>query len=126
MSAALAPRDDLPKIDKYEIECEIGHGGMATVYRAKDLRLGRDVAIKIIHRHLRDNTEVATRFVAEARAAAKLKHRGIVEVYDVSSEDDRERFLVVELISGKTLREVLVGDREMPPEVSASIVIDLC
>jgi eukaryotic-like serine/threonine-protein kinase len=80
-----AVRDDLPKLEKYELLEEIGHGGMATVFRAKDLRLGREVAVKIIHRHLRENTEVATRFIAEARAAAKLKHKGIVEVYDVSS-----------------------------------------
>ncbi len=121
-----APEDVLPKLDKFEICEEIGHGGMATVYRAKDLRLGRDVAVKIIHRHLRDNPEVATRFVSEARAAAKLKHRGIVEVYDVSAEEDREKFLVVELIRGCTLRKTLVEHRDMPAEVGAAIVAELC
>jgi serine/threonine protein kinase len=50
-----------------------------------DKRLGREVAVKIIHKHLRENSEVATRFVAEARAAAKLRHPNIVEVYDVSA-----------------------------------------
>lgn len=123
---AAARNDDLPKIDKYDISCEIGHGGMATVYRAMDVRLGREVAVKIIHRHLRDNVEVAARFLAEARAAAKLKHRGIVEVYDVSSDEDRERYLVVELINGKTLRQTLLDDREMPPEVGAALVLELC
>jgi eukaryotic-like serine/threonine-protein kinase len=99
---------------------------MATVYRARDLRLGREVAVKIIHRHLRDNPEVASRFVAEARAAASLKHRGIVEVYDVSDEGDRERYLVVELVRGQTLRQLLVERRDMPAEVGASIVLELC
>ncbi len=121
-----ALRDDLPKLEKYELCEEIGHGGMATVYRAKDLRLGREVAVKIIHRHLRENSEVATRFIAEARAAAKLKHRGIVEVYDVSGEEDRERFLVVELVKGVTLRKILQDRRDMPAEVGAAIVIELC
>lgn len=121
-----ALRDDLPKLEKYQLFEEIGHGGMATVYRAKDLRLGREVAVKIIHRHLRDNREVATRFIAEARAAAKLKHKGIVEVYDVSGEEDRERFLVVELVKGATLRKVLQEDRDMPAEIGAAIVIELC
>ncbi len=121
-----ALRDDLPKLEKYELFEEIGHGGMATVYRGKDLRLGREVAVKIIHRHLRENREVATRFIAEARAAAKLKHRGIVEVYDVSGEDDRERFLIVELVKGVTLRKVLVDHRDMPAEIGAAIVIELC
>jgi serine/threonine-protein kinase len=125
MSAA-AKADDFPKLEKYELCEEIGHGGMATVYRAMDLRLGREVAVKIIHRHLRDNAEVATRFVAEARAAAKLKHRGIVEVYDVSDEGDREKYLVVELVRGPTLRKLLVDHREMPAEVAAAIVCELC
>jgi serine/threonine-protein kinase len=115
-----------PELAKYELLEEIGHGGMATVYRARDLRLGREVAIKIIHKHLRENAEVGTRFIAEARAAAKLHHPGIVEVFDVSSEDDAERYLVVELLRGATLRKVLVDHREMPAEVGAAIVLELC
>ncbi|MEO5730446.1 MAG: serine/threonine-protein kinase, partial [Byssovorax sp.] len=115
-----------PKLAKYELLEEIGHGGMATVYRALDLRLGREVAVKIIHKHLRENAEVGTRFIAEARAAAKLHHPGIVEVFDVSSEDDAERYLVVELLRGATLRKVLVDHRDMPAEVGAAIVIELC
>ena len=121
-----AVSDDFPKLEKYELLEEIGHGGMATVYRARDVRLGREVAVKIIHRHLRDNREVGTRFIAEGRAAAKLKHKGIVEVYDVSSEDDRERYLVAELVRGATLRKVLVDHREMPAEIGAAIVAELC
>ena len=115
-----------PELTKYELLEEIGHGGMATVYRARDLRLGREVAIKIIHKHLRENAEVGTRFIAEARAAAKLHHPGIVEVFDVSSEDDAERYLVVELLRGATLRKVLVDHRDLPAEVGAAIVLELC
>ncbi|MDI1483146.1 serine/threonine-protein kinase [Polyangium sp. y55x31] len=116
----------LPRLAKYELIEEIGHGGMATVYRARDVRLGREVAIKLIHKHLRENTEVAARFVAEARAAAKLRHPGIVEVYDVSSEEDAERYLVVELCRGTTLRKILQRHRDMPAEIGASIVFVLC
>ena len=119
-------RAGLPQLAKYELLEEIGHGGMATVYRARDVRLGREVAIKIIHKHLRENAEVGTRFIAEARAAAKLHHPGIVEVFDVSSEDDSERYLVVELLRGATLRKVLVDHRDMPAEVGAAIVLELC
>src|SRR5260221_3667189 len=100
-----APSSGFPRLEKYELLEEIGHGGMATVYRARDPRLNRDVAVKVIHKHLRENGEVATRFVAEARAAAKLRHKGIVEVFDVSNEDDAERYLVVELLRGATLRK---------------------
>jgi len=116
----------MPVLEKYELLEEIGHGGMATVYRAKDKRLGREVAVKIIHKHLRESSEVATRFTAEARAAAKLRHPNIVEVYDVSADEDRYRFLVVELIRGTTLRKVLQEHREMPAEIGAAIVLELC
>jgi serine/threonine-protein kinase len=115
-----------PRLEKYELLEEIGHGGMATVYRALDPRLGREVAVKVIHKHLRENSEVARRFVAEARAAAKLRHPGIVEVYDVSSDEDGERFLVVELLRGTTLRKILQNHRDMPAEVGASIALELC
>lgn len=116
----------LPRLAKYEVLEEIGHGGMATVYRARDKRLGREVAIKIIHKHLRENVEVGTRFTAEARAAAKLRHPCIVEVYDVSGEDDGERYLVVELCRGTTLRKILEKHREMPAEIGAAITLVLC
>ncbi len=114
-----------PVLDKYELYEEIGHGGMATVYRAHDRRLERDVAVKVIHRHLRENKEVAARFASEARAVAKVKHPNIVEVYDVSDEDDPERYLVVELIQGTTLRQVLVEHGSLPAEVVAAIGIEI-
>lgn len=116
----------LPRLAKYELLEEIGHGGMATVYRARDKRLGREVAIKIIHKHLRENAEVGTRFIAEARAAAKLRHPCIVEVHDVSGDEDPERYLVVELCRGTTLRKILEQNREMPAEVGAAITLVLC
>src|SRR5260221_13421602 len=114
---ASAPTRSLPVLAKYEVIEEIGHGGMATVYRAKDTRLAREVAVKVIHPHLRDSAEVAHRFVVEAQAVAKLRHANIVEVFDVSSEDDAEKFLVVELIRGATLRKVLKHHAPLPPEV---------
>src|SRR3954447_7996027 len=100
----------LPELAKYELLEEIGHGGMATVFRARDRRLGREVAIKLIHRHLRDNSEVAERFAREATAVAKLRHRNIVKVYDVSDLEEAERYLVVELVRGMTLRDRLRHD----------------
>jgi serine/threonine-protein kinase len=99
---------------------------MATVYRARDPRLGREVAVKVIHKHLRENAEVGTRFVAEARAAAKLRHPGIVDVFDVSNEEDAERYLVAELIRGTTLRKVLQRHRDMPAEIGAAMVLQIC
>jgi eukaryotic-like serine/threonine-protein kinase len=98
---------------------------MATVYRARDKRLGREVAVKIIHRHLRENKEVGQRFASEARAVAKVKHPGVVEVYDVSEDDAEERYLVVELVRGKTLRQLLTEEQYLPAEVAAAIGIEL-
>jgi eukaryotic-like serine/threonine-protein kinase len=114
-----------PEIAKYEILEEIGHGGMATVYRARDPRLARDVALKVIHPHLRDSREVVSRFNVEARAVAKLRHRNIVEVYDVSDAEDLEQYLVCELVRGTTLRRMLEKRSVLPPEIAASIGLEL-
>lgn len=122
-----APKDSarLPSLAKYDVLEELGHGGMATVYRAHDPRLARDVAVKVLHPHLRESREIAHRFGVEAKAVAKLKHPNIVEVFDVSSEDDREQFLVVELVRGATLRRLLATHGAMPPEVVAAIGLEL-
>lgn len=125
MAASVTPGARLPQLAKYEVLEEIGHGGMATVYRAKDPRLGREVAVKVIHPHLRDSIEVAARFVTEAHAVAKLRHPNIVEVFDVSGEDDRERYLVVELLRGETLRALLKQRGALPPEVAAAMALEL-
>ena len=119
--SALAPKNHYPRLDKYELLEELGHGGMATVYRARDLRLEREVAVKLIHKQLRENAEVRRRFVAEAKAVAKLRHHGIVDVYDVSDEEDEERYLVAELIRGTTLRCVLEDHGALPAEIAAVI-----
>ncbi len=115
----------VPSLAKYDVVDELGHGGMATVYRAHDRRLGRDVAVKVLHPHLRDSREIAHRFAVEARAVAKLRHPNIVEVYDVSSEDDDEQYLVVELLRGLTLRKILQRYGPLPPEVAAAIGVEL-
>ena len=113
---------DLPK---YEVLEELGHGGMATVFRARDRRLHRDVALKVIHPHLRDSPEVARRFAVEAQVVAKLRHPNIVEVYDVSDETESEQYLVVELVKGRNLRSLLREHGALPPEVAAAIGLEI-
>jgi serine/threonine-protein kinase len=114
-----------PRLTKYDIREELGHGGMATVYRAHDSRLQRDVAVKVLHPHLRDSAEVAARFLVEARAVAKLRHRNILEVYDVAEEDEDERWLAVELVRGATLRTLLAEHGKMPAEVAGALAIEI-
>jgi serine/threonine-protein kinase len=114
-----------PKLAKYELLERIGLGGMATVYRARDRRLGREVAVKLIHPHLRENVEVAARFVSEARAVARLRHPNVVEVFDVSDENEPERYLVVELVRGTTLRALLTRHGRLSPELAAAIGLEV-
>ncbi len=98
---------------------------MATVYRARDRRLGREVAVKIIHPHLRESPEVASRFGTEAHAVAKLRHPNIVEVYDVSEPGENEQYLVAALVRGPTLRKLLQDRGAMPAEIAACIAHQL-
>jgi eukaryotic-like serine/threonine-protein kinase len=114
-----------PVLAKYDVLDELGHGGMATVYRAHDHRLSRDVAIKVLHPHLRESREIAHRFSVEAKAVAKLRHPNIVEVFDVSSDEDTEQYLVVELVRGPTLRKILQERGALPAEIGAAIVLEL-
>jgi serine/threonine-protein kinase len=125
-SAGSRSSSRIPVLNKYEVLDELGHGGMATVYRAHDKRLARDVALKVLHPHLRESTEIAHRFAVEAKAVAKLRHANIVEVYDVSSGDEGEQYLVVELVRGPTLRKILQKhEGGLPPEIGAAIVMEL-
>jgi eukaryotic-like serine/threonine-protein kinase len=121
----ITAREQVPDLVKYELQEKIGLGGMATVYRARDKRLGRDVAVKLIHAHLRENSEVAVRFVSEARAVARLRHPNVVEVYDVSDENEPERYLVVELVRGTTLRALVSKHKKLPAELTAAIGLEV-
>ena len=115
----------LKKLGKYEILDEIGHGGMATVYRARDSRLDRMVAVKIMHPHLRAAPEARVRFAREARSVAKLRHGNILEIYDSSEEDSDEAFIVTELLTGPTLKEFAETHPNMPAEVAACFTIEI-
>lgn len=114
------------RIGKYELLGELGHGGMAVVYRARDTQLLREVAIKVLHPHLASDPECRRRFLREAQAAARLRHPNIVEVYDFSLEGDQESFMVSELLEGPTLRRFAEEHPGMPAEIAAAIGIVLC
>jgi tRNA A-37 threonylcarbamoyl transferase component Bud32 len=115
----------LPQLAKYDLLEEIGHGGMASVYRARDRRLGREVAVKVIHPHLRNSREVAERFHVEARAVAKLRHPNIVEIYDVCDADEAEQYLVAELVRGTTLGRLRRERGAIPPEIAAALALEI-
>jgi eukaryotic-like serine/threonine-protein kinase len=94
------------KLGPYEVGALIGAGGMGEVYRARDTRLGRDVALKILPESLTRDGERLRRFEQEARAVAALNHPNILALYDIGAQDGRP-YLVSELLDGQSLRETL-------------------
>jgi serine/threonine protein kinase len=94
------------KLGRYEIRAKIGEGGMGEVYRARDEKLNRDVAIKVLPADLSENAERLHRFEQEAEAAGALNHPNILAVYDVGVHD-RAPYVVSELLEGETLRDLL-------------------
>ena len=89
----------------YEIECEIGRGGMATVYCAMQHSLGRQVAIKVLAHRLDDDHDFTQRFKKEGRILAQLLHPNIVTIYDIGVSENNQLFLSVEYLPGGTLKE---------------------
>src|SRR5215471_9479309 len=96
------------KLGPYEITASIGAGGMGEVYRARDSRLGREVAIKVLPASLARDAERLKRFEQEARAASALNHTNILTIFDVGSHEGSP-YLVMELLEGETLRERLTN-----------------
>jgi serine/threonine-protein kinase len=108
-------------VQRYDIEEELGQGGMSVVYRGRDSTLDRDVAIKVLHKHLAKKKENRERFRREAQAIARLQHDRIVDVYDYSREEDDKSFIVMEYVPGQTLRQFVEQHGHPPPEVAAMI-----
>jgi eukaryotic-like serine/threonine-protein kinase len=96
------------KLGPYEILLPLGAGGMGEVYRARDTRLGRDVAIKVLSTEAAESADRRARFEKEARAASALNHPNIVSIYDIGSEGG-VFFIAMELVDGVTLRDALPG-----------------
>src|SRR6476469_6910107 len=98
------------RLGPYEILAPIGAGGMGEVYRARDERLGRDVAIKVLPASFSTDPDRLRRFEQEARAAGLLNHPNITSVFDIGSHDGAP-YVVTELLEGETLRAALAGGR---------------
>jgi beta-lactam-binding protein with PASTA domain/serine/threonine protein kinase len=96
--------------ERYEVEELIARGGMATVHRGHDLRLDREVALKIMHPHLADDEQFRRRFSREARSAARLSHPHVVGVFDQGQDGDVV-YLTMELVEGGTLRRALASEQ---------------
>ena len=111
------------RIKHYEVESQLGKGGMGVVYRARDTRLNRPVALKVLKSELVSDPDRRQRFVREARAAAAITHPAIAQIYDVD-EQDGTIFIAMEFVEGRTLRE-LITDRELDLQSSIEIAIQI-
>jgi tetratricopeptide (TPR) repeat protein/tRNA A-37 threonylcarbamoyl transferase component Bud32 len=115
-----APQGPTPAKDSpdgppgFEVQDEIGHGGMGVVYRARDVALGRDVAVKVLHHRYTPDSAAARRFLHEARITGQLQHPAIPAVHQVGAFPDGRPFLAMKLIKGHTL-EALLKDRSDSP-----------
>ena len=110
--------------NRYEIINKTGVGGMATVYMAKDKVLNRNVAIKVLKDEFTTDDEFVKRFNSEAQSAASLSHPNIVSIYDVGNEDGIY-YIVMELVRGKTLKQIITEEGALPWKWSVNIAMQI-
>jgi beta-lactam-binding protein with PASTA domain/predicted Ser/Thr protein kinase len=115
---------------RYQVGELLGYGGMAEVHRGRDLRLGRDVAIKTLRHDLARDDTFQLRFRREAQNAASLNHPAIVAVYDTGEEHgpsgEELPYIVMEFVNGRTLKEVLTAEGRLMPRRALELTADVC
>jgi len=106
---------------RYAVTARIAHGGMATVYRATDTRLDREVALKVMHAELARDEEFVRRFIGEAKSVARLSHQNVVAVFDQGA-DGPFLYLAMEYVPGRTLKELLRDSGRFSPATALEIM----
>lgn len=110
---------------RYAVLELLGSGGMASVWRARDEKLGRDVAVKVLHGHMQTSWSTRERFHREAVVAASLAHENIVQVYDYASQEAPQSFIAMELVEGEQLRNFLQRTGPLPAVVTLLIAHEI-
>src|SRR5215218_3250087 len=110
--------------EHYELESEIGRGGMSVVYRARDKRLNRPVAIKVLPPELAHDPAIRTRFTREAQTSAHLSHAHIVPIYDVG-EREGIAYLVMGLVTGGNLAALLAHEPRQPIDEARRMLCEI-
>lgn len=111
---------------RYRLERPLGHGGMATVYLARDAELDRPVAVKLLAENLAGDVSFRERFLREARLAARLSHPNVVSVYDAGEEPDGRPYIVMEYVEGETLADVVRERGQLPAEEAVRLALQAC
>ena len=111
--------------NRYKVLEKVGEGGMARVYRGMDTKLNRQVAVKILYEQFAGDADFLRRFKQEAKAAARLTHPNIVNIYD-EGEEDNIHYIIMEYVEGYTLKDLVQRDGRLKPEESVQIVIQIC
>lgn len=122
-SSAALPTDAPTELGGFKIRSVLGQGGMGTVYRAEQVSLGREVALKVLSNELTKDPVFVARFVAEARAAARLHHPNVVQVFDVDSVDDTY-YYSMELMHSGSVEDRLRREGTLAPEAALAILRD--
>src|SRR5512134_968156 len=110
------------RLGSYEILSPLGAGGMGEVYRAKDAKLGREAAVKVLPEALAADPERRQRFEQEARSASALNHPNILTIYDIGQTNGTV-YIAMELVEGKTLRELVVSGEPLPTKKLLDVAV---
>ena len=126
-----SPQDPLVGLtldSKYQLLERLGAGGMGSVYRARRLHIGDEVAVKLLSRDLTRDQNAIERFRREARSAAMIRHPNVVSIHDFNEadEDNGEAYIVMELVKGESLRKLLEREGRLSSERAASLMRDVC
>jgi eukaryotic-like serine/threonine-protein kinase len=111
-------------LDHYHLEAEVARGGMSTLYRATDLRDGRQVAVKVPHADMEADPVLIERFKREEEIGQELDHPGIVKTFD--GEDRSRRYMVIEWVEGRLLRAILNEEGRLPVERAVKLTLEIC
>jgi len=129
LGMAPAPKNRIGDVidGRYEVLSELGRGGFGVVYRAKQLNVKREVALKLLHSNRTRDPNASSRFEREMETTAQLEHPNIVRVYDVGVSDDGDLYMAMHLLDGQSLEHVLrEGDKHLRWDRVVSIAIQVC
>jgi serine/threonine-protein kinase len=122
------PTDPLigTRVDKYDVEAVLGRGGMGTVYLVRHIDLGHQLALKVLDSRLWTSSDVSARFFQEAKAAARIGHPNIVQIFDFAKHSTAGSYIVMELLRGEPLDALIATEAPLPEQRAIGIALQIC